>query len=311
MIQTAIISGVGGFFGSHLCERLLSQGAKVVGIDVIDSVAEWFVHPNFQFVKAGFKDYHRLHEMISEGADVFFHFAWAGGLLQDSFWNYKLQLQNAYYGCLAFEEAGRIGCKRFVNSGTNNQIATRQFLCASDYSPRGTDIYASAKTAQELICTTMATHSDTEFVGTMIPMPYGKGNKSMQLFNIVMLKLLNGESPSLIEGNNLYDMVYVEDIISGFLAVAEKGIPGRSYYIGHRKLRTFREWIEEIRDIVNPTVMLKFGEYKDPLNMDYSYIDLNQLYNDTGYEPGSDFKTTILETAEWVRENLLKSGLGG
>ncbi|MDD3944491.1 MAG: NAD(P)-dependent oxidoreductase [Bacteroidales bacterium] len=304
MINSAVISGVGGFFGSHLCERLLGTGVKVIGIDVANSVKKKFKNPNFTFVKAGFEDYPHLHEMIANKADVFFHFAWAGGLLQDSFWNYELQLKNAYYGCVAFEEASKIGCKRFVNSGTNNQIATRQFLCSKDYFPRGTDIYAAAKTALELMGMTLATKTNTEFLGAMIPMPYGKGNRSMQLFNIAMKKLLAGESPSLIEGNNLYDMVYVEDIISGFLAIAERGKPGRSYYIGHRILKTFREWIEEIRDIVNPSVELNFGEYKDPLNMDYSNVDLDMLYNDTGFEPNSDFRSTILETAQWVKENL-------
>ena len=109
----------------------------------------------------------------------------------------------------------------------------------------------------------------------MIPMPYGEGNRSMQLFNVVMKSLIDGKSPSLIEGNNLYDMVYIEDIVGAFIAVAEKGIAGRSYYVGHRQLKTFRSWIEGIRDIVAPNVVLKFGEYNDPLDLDYSLVDLN------------------------------------
>ena len=44
---------------------------------------------------------------------------------------------------------------------------------------------------------------------------------------------------------------------------------------------------------------------KDPLNMDYSCVDLNQLYDDTGFECRSDFKTNILETFEWIKSNLI------
>lgn len=303
-MKSAIITGVGGFIGSHLCNRLLSDGVKVYGVDVIDAVHERFSHHNYKPITASFKDYDYLHEQINEPVDVFFHLAWAGGLLQSSFIDYELQLSNAKYACDAYMEAVKIGCKRFVNSGTNNQVEIKQFINTLDFQPRTTCIYATAKTALELIIKTLATKHDTEYVATMIPMPYGEGNRSMQLFNVVMKSLIEGKSPSLIEGNNLYDMVYIEDIVGAFIAVAEKGKSGRSYYVGHRQLRTFRSWIEEIRDIVAPNVELKFGEYKDPLDLDYSMVDLDLLYKDTGYECKTTLKEILPGLTEWIKNNL-------
>lgn len=304
-MNTVIISGVGGFLGSHLCTRLLSKGVKVYGIDINDEVHKRFVNPNYIPIVASFESYCNLHEKITENVDVFFHYAWAGGLLQDSFWNYELQLQNAKFACDAFMVASRIGCKKFINSGTNNQIEIKQFLAAKDFSPRGTCIYSAAKTALDLMCKTLASRTETQYIGTMIPMPYGIGNRSMQLANVVMISLLKGESPKLIEGNNLYDMIYVEDIVDAFISIAERGVSGRTYYIGHRKLKTFKEWMLEIRDIINPEIELKFGEYKDPLNLDYSYVDLDLLFNDTGFECSTDFESQIKETCNWIKNNLI------
>lgn len=303
-MKSAIITGVGGFIGSHLCNRLLNDGVKVYGVDVVDAAHERFRHTNYVPITASFTDYNRLHELINEPVDVFFHLAWAGGLLQSSFIDYELQLSNAKHACDAYMEAVKIGCKRFVNSGTNNQIEIKQFINTLDFQPRTTCIYATAKTALELIIRTLATKNETEYVATMIPMPYGEGNRSMQLFNVVMKSLIDGKSPSLIEGNNLYDMVYIEDIVGAFIAVAEKGKAGRSYYVGHRKLRTFRSWIEEIRDIVSPNIELQFGEYKDPLDLDYSLVDLDLLYNDTGYECKSKLKDILPGLTNWIKENL-------
>ena len=304
--KTVVITGVGGFLGSHLCERLLGLGVKVYGVDVKLEFQKRFVdNANYTPIVAEFKDYKKLHELVKDPVDVFFHFAWQGGLLQNSFWDYELQLSNAKYACDAFVEAAQMGAKRFVNSGTNNQIEITQFLNSTDFSPRGTTIYASAKIALELMCKTLATKYDTEFVGCMIPMPYGDGNRSMQLFNVVAKNLIEGTSPKLIEGNNLYDMMYIGDIIDAFISIAEKGKAGRTYYIGHRKLKTFRQWIEEIRDIVAPSVELKFGEYKDPLNMDYSCVNLDLLYEDTGFECKANFEQTIKDTFEWIKANLL------
>lgn len=304
-MKTVVITGVGGFFGSHLCRRLLAQGVTVYGVDVIPEIHKQFESPLYHPIVASFEAYDMLYEQVHEPVDVFFHFAWAGGLLQDSFWNYELQLSNAKYACDAFVQAAKMGAKRFLNAGTNNQIEIRQFINSIDYSPRGTTIYASAKIAAELMIRTLSEKYGTEYLGTMIPMPYGEGNRSMQLFNVVVKSLLNNQSPKLIEGNNLYDMMYVEDIVDAFIAIAERGVAGRSYYIGHRKLKTFRTWIEEIRDIVNPDIELRFGEYNDPLNMDYSYVDLDLLYKDTGYEAQADFPKTIRQTIEWMKMNLL------
>ena len=303
-MKSAIITGVGGFIGSHLCNRLLNDGVKVYGVDVVDAVHERFSHPSYVPITASFIDYNRLHELISEPVDIFFHLAWAGGLLQTSFIDYELQLSNAKYACDAYLEAVKIGCKRYVNSGTNNQVEIKQFINTLDFQPRTTCIYAAAKTALELIIRTLATKYETEYVATMIPMPYGEGNRSMQLFNVVMKSLIDGKSPSLIEGNNLYDMVYIEDIVGAFIAVAENGKAGRSYYVGHRKLRTFRSWIEDIRDIVAPDVELKFGEYKDPLDLDYSLVNLDLLYKDTGFECKTDLGDVLPGLVEWIKKNL-------
>lgn len=304
-MRTAVITGVGGFLGSHLCARLLNLGIKVYGVDVNRICQKQFIgDKNYISIEADFSQYKSLHSQIDDEIDVFFHFAWQGGLLQDSFWNYELQLFNAKYACDAFVEAAMMGAKRFVNSGTNNQIEIVQFLNSKDFKPRGTTIYASAKIALELMCKTLACKYDTQFVGCLIPMPYGEGNRSMQLFNVVAKNLLEGRSPRLIEGKNLYDMIYIDDLVEAFIAIAEKGKSGRTYYIGHRELKTFRQWIQDIRDIVAPNIELKFGEYKDPLNMDYSYVDLNQLYVDTGFECTSDFQSTIIRTYDWIKNNL-------
>lgn len=305
-MKTVAITGVGGFLGSHLCHKLLKMGVKVYGIDINKKIQEPFLdNPNYSAIEADFKHYKSLHLLIDEPIDVFFHFAWQGGLLQNSFWDYELQLMNAKYACDAFIEASLMGAKRFINSGTNNQIEIKQFLNSTDFTPRGTTIYASAKIALELMCKTLATKYNTDFVGCMIPMPYGEGNRSMQLFNVVAKNLIEGTSPKLIEGNNLYDMIYIEDIVDAFIAIAEKGKANRTYYIGHRKLKTFREWIEEIRDIAAPNVELRFGEYKDPLNMDYSFANLDLLYEDTGFECKSNFTDTILKTFDWIKKNII------
>ena len=106
----------------------------------------------------------------------------------------------------------------------------------------------------------------------------------------------------MITGENLYDWVYIDDAVDGLIAVSKQGIAGKQYYIGNRILRTFKEIILNVRDIINPEGDLNFGKYSDATYTDYNEFDLDALYRDTGFECKISFEEGVLKTSEWVKE---------
>ncbi len=300
-MKSAIVTGAGGFIGGALTEKLLKQGVEVIAVDVDEEqLKKRFPFPNASFVQASFEDYSQLTDKIGCSADVFYHFAWKG-VFGNAFQNYELQLMNTLYACRAVECAARLNCKKIVFSGTGNEFEVYKYFPMEGICPRHTCIYAAAKFAAEMISKTIAYQQKTEYCAGLISMVYGENNRSRMLPNVLIGQLLQGMTPKLVEGNNLYDMIYIEDVAEAFYRIGLYGHNMKSYYIGHRELRTFREWVTDIRDILAPEVSLKFGEYPDNLDMDYSQIDLDALYNDTGFECKSDFQESILKTAEWVK----------
>ena len=303
-MKKAIVTGAGGFIGGALTKLLLSKGITVYGVDVSErSLERHKGKENFISVIADFTKYSELHKLIQDDIDVFYHFAWQG-VFGEPFKDYRLQLSNAASAGDAITEAVKIGCKKFVFAGTYNEIEVADFIDMSNQNPRYTCIYSAAKTAAEIICKTIAANSGIEYGAGLTSMSYGENNRSMMLANVVLKQLVNGESPKLIEGNIPYDFIYIDDIARAFYAIGERGKHLKSYYIGHRKLKLFKEWLSEIGEIVNPDVELKFGAYPDDASRNYDKINLDALYNDTGFECRSDFKESILKTAEWVKENL-------
>lgn len=304
-MKKVIVTGAGGFIGGALTELLLNEGITVYGVDISEkSIDRHSGKANFIPIIADFTKYDRLHEMIEDNdIDVFYHFAWQG-VFGEPFKDYRLQLNNAAYATDALNQAIKIGCKKFVFAGTYNEIEVADFIDMSGQNPRYTCIYSAAKTAAEIICKTIAANSGIEYSAGLTSMSYGENNRSMMLANVVLKQLVNGESPKLIEGNIPYDFIYIDDIARAFYAIGERGKHLKSYYIGHRKLKLFKEWLSEIGRIVNPAVELKFGAYPDDASRNYDKIDLDALYNDTGFECQSDFKESILKTALWVKENL-------
>ena len=312
-MKKAIVTGAGGFIGGALTKLLLSKGITVYGVDISEKALERHsCKQNFIPVIADFSKYSELHEMIKvDDIDVFYHFAWQG-VFGELFKDYRLQLSNAASAGDAITEAVKIGCKKFVLAGTMNEYEMDEYIKADYFEPRYTYIYSAAKQAAEAVCKTIAYNQKIEFNCGRIAMAYGENNRSMMIPNVVMRNLLTNTPCKLIEGKNLYDMIYIDDIVRAFYAIGERGVNMKSYYVGHRKVGTFREIIEQIADILNPSCSLLFGEYPDsPSGVDYKNIDTEALYRDTGFECQSDFKESIMETANWLESAYLANSAGG
>lgn len=302
-MKKVVVTGATGFIGRYLVRELLSQNITVYGIgtDIKKLEGEQY-GKGFYPVAADFRVYNSLDRYIihEKDIDVFFHLAWQGGFTT-ALKDYSLQFTNAQAACDALISASNLKCKKFVYAGTVNEIEINQFMNNERFEPRNTCIYASAKVAADMICRTLAYNAKIEYCSALIPLPYGVGNASRQLINTVIKNCYTGQPSKLIKGDNQYDIAHISDIVKALYAIGDKGIDMRSYYIGHRKLRTFKEIVSDIRDIVNPNAKLLFGEYQDSLNMDYSYTDLDALYKDTGFECTADLKETILQQAVWLK----------
>ena len=302
-MKTAVVTGATGFIGRELTERLISTDTRVYAIGRDEGKLESLKGlKNVIPIKADFEEYCELNKRIGETVDVFYHCAFQGGFSGEALKDHSLQLQNANAVCDAVIGAIRLDAKKFVMASTVNRVEALAFMSKNDVSPRYTLIYAAGKLAAEIMGKTLARNHGMAFCTALIAMPYGAGNRAKTLPNVVISQLLNGISPKLIEGNGKYDLIYIEDVAEGLAAIGERGGDFKDYYVGHRKLRTFRELMADIGTYIDPNVELLFGSYQDAPSVDYNLIDLDELYRDTGFECKTDFRESILKTAEWLRQ---------
>lgn len=298
-----LVTGANGFIGKRLTKTLLDSGNKVFAVVTDKKAMDDLAYPNLIVLDGFFADYDRLFHSIPVGEiDTVFHFAWQG-LCGKDVKDYRAQLDDAKYACDAFVYSQEIKAKRFILVSSINTAETITYLTGENHStPRYTNVYGIAKLSAEMIGKTIAANvPGTMFNCAQLSMVYGEGNYSKMVPNVVISSLVRGVSPSLIKGNRLYDLVYVGDVVSGLLAISAKGKNLETYPIGHVQLKTFKELFTEIGTIINPDISLKFGAYPGDVEIDFSTIDFQKTYKDTGFSASADLKTTILSTANWIR----------
>ena len=84
--------------------------------------------------------------------------------------------------------------------------------------------------------------------------------------------------------------------------MAVQGKNNGIYPVGSGNARPLREYIEMIRDEIDPSLSLGFGEIpygeKQVMHLE---ADISALKADTGFEPHTDFKIGIRKTIDYVR----------
>ncbi len=98
----------------------------------------------------------------------------------------------------------------------------------------------------------------------------------------------------------MWDYLYCSDAANALLLLAEHGRDGSIYPIGSGVARPLREYIEIIRDEINPELPLGFGEvpYSDKQVM-HLCADISALRADTGFEPEVEFREGIRSTIKY------------
>ena len=302
-MKKAVITGANGFIGKALTKRLLAEGWTVYAV-VRDKDMLSDLDGDLRAVICDFADYAHLSDLVGEDVDWFLHFAWAGVSGEQSR-DITIQTENVKASVEAMKQAKRLNAKKFLFVGSSYQY--RMEPAGEAYLPK--NLYGAAKAAAERLLWAAALADGMAFNMVLFTNVFGVGDRSSRSANAMLKKLLAGEPLQLISGEHLHDWTYIDDAVGGMMAVLEKGEPGKEYYIGSRAPVPFKDIITRVRDAVSPGTELRFGVYGDDAYIDYSKIDLDALYLDTGYECRSDFDESIRKTAVWLTRNDPGAGL--
>lgn len=288
-MNNIIVTGATGCVGSAVVRRALAKDIFVTCIVHKGSkrLSNLPADDRIKIVECNLSDYATLN--LEGEYDAFIHLSWEktfGASRDDA----EVQTRNIQYTLDAVHLAHRCGCKVFVGAGSQAEYGVQTVpltpgLPVKPESGYGIAKYAAGKLSA-MLCKSLGLRQNWVRILSV----YGPNDGENTLISYVIRELKAGNSPELTKCEQIWDYLYADDTGDAILAVAEKGIDGKAYPLGSGIGRRLSEYIEDIRQTINPPVEVKFGakEYYPHQPM-YLVADLKELTKDTGWMPGYPF----------------------
>jgi dTDP-glucose 4,6-dehydratase len=311
----SVVTGGAGFLGSHLTDRLLAEGHRVIAIDNlitghVENIAHLSGNENYRFIRHNVSNYIFVPE---EKVDYVFHFASPASPID----YLELPIPTLKVGALGTHNTlGLAKDKKatFILASTSecygDPLVHPQ---TEDYwgnvnpiGPRG--VYDEAKRFAEAM--TMAYHRyhkvDTKIVrifNTYGPRMRLRDGRVVPAF---IGQALNGVPLTVFgDGSQTRSFCYVSDLIDGIFKLAMSDFH-EPVNIGNPREMTIKQFAEEIIRIIGADSTI---EYK-PLPVDDPKVrqpDITRAKKVLGWEPRVKFDEGIKKTIEYFRERLKDS----
>ena len=304
-MKKAIVTGANGFIGTALCRELSNQGISVIAVvrNEEENISNIENLKGLRVVYSDLSEFKNLNEKISDrDIDVLYHLAWVGsaGPLRGSA---DVQFNNIKYTCDTVKACSKMNCKRFVFASSIMEYEIEAVM-ATDATPGINTLYSSAKVSADYMARTIAGSLGVDYIRAVISNIYGPGELSPRLVNTSIRKLLNGEHCAFSAGEQTYDFIYIDDAAKTFVAIGEKGIANRTYYIGSQNPKPLKEFLCELRDQIDPNIEIGLGEIPfNGVSLTYNEFNVHAVKEDTGFVPTVSFAEGIQNTIEWIKEN--------
>lgn len=313
--RRALVTGAGGFIGSHLVESLVRGGARVRAFVRYESRggAGWLDHldaavrRDVEVARGDLRDASTVTTAVA-GSDVVFHL----GALVAIPWSYRspdAYVSTNVVGTMHVLEACRqydIG--RIVHVSTSEVYGTAQYVPIDERHPlRPQSPYAASKSAADQLTLSYHLTFETPAVVVRPFNTYGPRQSLRAVIPTIAAQLLAGTPVRLGSLDPTRDLTFVGDTVEALVRAGHtKGIEGRTIQLGTgREIR-----IGDLAEMLARVTGIPLRLVHDPERVRPPSSEVERLVADNslarellGWRPAVALEEGLATTVEWLRSS--------
>lgn len=302
-IRRAVITGPTGAIGTALCRCLLDHGVVVYAVcrPGTPRAAALPASAQLHIVECDAGQLQELPDLLPDGADAFFHFAWAHTIGEGRN-DMSAQIDNIRYTIEAVRAAKKMNCQVFLGAGSQAEYGRVEGVLRPETPCFPENGYGMAKLCAGQMSCVECERLGLDHIWFRVLSVYGPRDGEATMISSTIRKLLAGEVPELTLGEQVWDYLYADDAANAFYLAAIKGKNRAVYPLGSGEAHPLREYVNQLRDAVDPELSLGYGKipYHSQQVM-YLKADISALKDDTGFSPEVPFKDGIQRTVDYMR----------
>ncbi|MFC2094593.1 NAD-dependent 4,6-dehydratase LegB [Bacteroidota bacterium] len=313
-MKKILITGAGGFIGSHLVEKCIEEGFDVRAFVRYNSSSNWGWLENSQYINnievisGDIRDYDSVLE-AARGVDVIFHLAALIGIPY-SYVSPLAYIRTNIEGTYNILQASKeLSIKQVLVTSTSETYGTAQYVPIDEDHPMvGQSPYSASKISADQLAISYFRSFNLPVKIVRPFNTYGPRQSARAIIPTMISQILDGKHE--IKLGNLHptrDLTFVKDTVNGFLEISKTdSLFGEITNIGMHEEISIGNLVNQISKLIgNKITILSQSERIRPEKSEVErlFCENKKILEHTNWKPEYNLEIGLEETISWLREN--------
>ncbi|MFH1671330.1 MAG: GDP-mannose 4,6-dehydratase [Candidatus Portnoybacteria bacterium] len=310
--KNILVTGGAGFIGSHLVNRLIETGNRVVVIDNLSSGSRENINKKAKFYEMDTRNTGVADVIKKEKIERVFHLA-AQALVDAAYGTPFATIESNVMGTTNLLESCRLNgkIKAIIVASSDKAYGKSKELPYVENTPlKGNHPYDVSKTITDLLAQTYAKTYNLPIVITRFSNVFGPNDINLNRIIPGVFESIIKNKELLIrsDGKMIREYTYVRDITEGCIKLDQNidNIKGEAFNFGSKNIFSVLEVVRKTEEILKARVdyrILNIAKNEIPKQ----YLDWTKAKKMLGWQPKTSFEQGIREAFEWYKNYFSKS----
>ena len=310
-----LVTGAGGFIGSHLTELLVKKGFSVKAFVRYNSKNNWgwletsSIRKDIEIISGDIRDFDSVSSALKDCQAVYHLAALIG--IPYSYISPKAYIETNITGTYNILQASKeLGLEQVLVTSTSETYGTAQYVPIDENHPMvGQSPYSASKIAADQLAISFYRSFNLPIKIVRPFNTFGPRQSARAIIPTVISQILSGkEKLSIGNMTPTRDLTFVKDTFKGFFEIFNSTkLFGEITNIGMNQEISIKDLVKKIGSLANAEINIETDANRvrpDDSEVERLVCNNNKLMNNTDWKPEYDLGKGLLETIDWIKNNM-------